>query len=153
MDTIKEAKIHLRENFNKGTSCPCCGQFVKLYKRRLYSSQAAALIHVWKKFGQEWFHKNNISEKKILIMISGGDFAKLRYWGLVVEQENIETEKRASGIWRVTEFGENFALNKFKVKSHILLYNQKFIGFDGEDIDIYESLGNKFNYQELMQTT
>lgn len=42
--TIEEAKQLLKDNWEKGIECPCCTQFVKLYKRPLYSAQAYSLI-------------------------------------------------------------------------------------------------------------
>jgi len=36
--TILEAKQLLKDNFAQGIECPCCGQFVKRYKRKLNST-------------------------------------------------------------------------------------------------------------------
>ena len=48
IETVKEAKTFLRKNFDQGIDCPCCGQFVKKYKRKLNSSMAYALILIGK---------------------------------------------------------------------------------------------------------
>jgi hypothetical protein len=132
----------------KGTTCPCCGQFVKVYRRSITSTMAAQLIRVWKKFGEsQWFH---ITDEAI--GYGHGDFAKLRYWGLLegMDHEKGDEGKRTSGYWRVTEKGGHYAARRIRLPEYCIVYNGEKMGFDGKQIDIAESLGKKFNYRELM---
>ena len=46
-------KEFLRANYEKGCDCPTCGQFVKLYKRKLNSGMAKTLIILEQYFGFE----------------------------------------------------------------------------------------------------
>jgi len=81
----------------------------------------------------------------------GADFAKLRYWGLIMELENDNPKKKNSGIWIITKKGGEFLKSGKQIPKYALIYNGKFLDFDGDEIiTIQSALGNKFNYQELM---
>lgn len=151
--TIEEAKQHLRKNWEKGTECPCCGQFVKRYKRKLNSSMAEGLIVMYKSHKEtsdhEWIHVTSFD----LNAFRGGDWAKVRYWDLATEKPHEgDTSKRTSGWWKLTIKGFLFVEKKLTLPKYILLYNDKFLDFEGKNINIEESLGYKFNYQELMHS-
>lgn len=66
---------------------------------------------------------------------------------------NDDPKKKASGFWRITDKGKQFADGIIKVQSRILVYNNTFQGFSdkSELIGIKEALGNKFDYSELME--
>lgn len=135
----------------EGGSCPCCGQFVKVYRRSITSTMAAQLIRAFNKFGdQQWFH---ITDP--VVGYGHGDFAKLRYWGLLEGGDHIQGDegKRTSGLWRVTEKGGHYASKKIRLPQYCLVYDGRKLGFEGDQIDIEESLGKKFNYRELMRGT
>ena len=147
METLKEIKDYLRDNVNEGCRCPACNQMVKLYKRKIYTTQARALILLSRlQVKSEWVHVREIM-KRINIT---GDFAKMSYWGLIEEQRSDLKEKRTSGNWKITEKGINFVRNETSIPSHVLIYNGKKIGFSETDINIIEVLGKKFNYYELL---
>ena len=147
LNTLSEVKKYLRESFNDGCNCPACDQYVKLYKRKLYSTQARALIMLYflnKK--TEWVHVRQIMEK---INISG-DFAKLVYWELIIEKEKGKEDKKTSGLWKLTQKGKNFILNKSSVPKYVFIYNSKLQGFSNEQTTIKDALGDRFSYRELM---
>jgi hypothetical protein len=54
MDFIREARQKLQARLDDGTTCPCCGQFAKRYKRKLNSSMAAALCWMWTHARDAW---------------------------------------------------------------------------------------------------
>jgi len=146
METIQEAKEFLKENYQKGCQCPACGQHVKLYKRKLNSGMARVLIEVYKKRDLTSIHvKDHLRKNKLK---NNHDWTLLKYWGMI---ENIETngEQKDSGYWRITLRGIQF-VNLGVAPKHILIYNKKFMGFSNEVTDIRESLGNHFDYNELM---
>lgn len=60
------------------------------------------------------------------------------------------TEKRTSGFWIPTQLGIDFVRNKIRVKAKANIYNNKFYGFEGDDISIIDALKDKFNYEQLM---
>ena len=71
--TMEEAKQLLKDNWEKGIDCPCCTQFVKLYKRPLYSAQAYSLIRLYKLCQDDYtyHHISKISQENAS---RGGDF-------------------------------------------------------------------------------
>lgn len=153
-ETMKGAKAYLRENLEKGVNCPCCGQFVKLYKRKLNSGMAYGLIQVFK-LSQEkdggWFHINELLERKIAS--SQLEIPRLQYWRLVEQKENVDDPtKKHTGFWRLTDRGHAFAIGQIYVKKHVYIFNGKCFGFSSEDTTIQEALGDKFDYEELMKS-
>ena len=74
-----------------------------------------------------------------------GDYAMLKWWGL------IEAPKGGKpGMWRVTEAGERFVRGPLNVHSHVVMYDDRMLRFDGELTDIRGALGDRFDYDELM---
>jgi hypothetical protein len=148
--TVDEAKKQLRQNFDQGSSCPCCGQFVKRYRRRITAPMVVGLSNLYK-LGQSysfenWFHVTQIFKRH------PGDFAKLSHWGLIEESPPLDTAARTSGMWRITDQGADFVEGKIHVPQYVYIFNQKFLGFDGDDVTVHDCLNVKFDYTELMKT-
>ena len=127
-------------------TCPCCDQMVKIYRRKVSGVAARDLI----KFSRTSADGEYRHISKIQLASGGGDFAKLQLWGLVEEELNFDTGKRTSGMWCITKKGRDFVAGNVHVPKYILIYNGKFLGFDGDQVTIEECLGNNFNYSELM---
>lgn len=136
-------------------SCPTCGQMVKLYKRPLSGVEVSRLIRLYKisnRFpDRDYFH---VSEFYRVAAVTGsGDFAKLRYWGLISEKPNDNPEKNHAGFWKITEAGRAFVENKKLLSKYALVYDSKFFGYMGPMQSISDRLGKRFNYQALMNGT
>jgi len=144
MKTISEAREMILQNKNKGINCPCCGQHVKEYKRKLNSGMARDLISLYRK-KQEWNHREEFSKSR------GKEISKLKYWGLVEEKINTNTSKRTSGIWRITSKGIAFVENRMPIEKYVYIYNGYANGFSEEEISITDALKDYFNYNELMK--
>jgi len=155
METITEAKDFLNENYKDGCICPCCNQTVKLYKRKLNSGMAKALIIMLK------LHKNNPNKNgfkmnmeiaKMKIPSSNIEYSKLKYWGLVQElkDEDATPGAKTSGVWKLTQKGKDFTLGKITVPTHVNIYNKIKYGYSEEHTNIIKALGNHFDYNELM---
>ena len=143
-NTLEQAKKYLRDNFNEGVKCPCCTQEVKLYKYKINVGMAVVLIQMYK-LNKEWVHP--LKDLKT----NNGDYAKLRFWGLVKPcTDELEEDKKASGYWKVTEAGRKYVENKITVKEKAYLFNNKCYGFSENEINIVDALKNKFSYSELM---
>ena len=145
--TLEEARQLLREQWEQGVECPCCKQYVKLYKRKLNAGMARTLINMYKasKGLMEWAHHTEFRTES-------NDYSYLELWGLIEQKEHDEGDKtkKTSGIWRLTSKGLEFVQGEITVLSHIKVYNQKFYGLAGKEVGIRECLGKKFNYEELM---
>lgn len=145
--SIDDAIAYIKEHKSNGIDCPCCGQLVKLYKRSFYDKQAVALIMLYRS-PKEWVHSRAITER---INIHG-DIAKMRFWGLIEDQPNDNTEKRNSGVWRITDKGADFVEKKIVIPKYKYFFNQQVEGESEETITITDALGKKFNYEELMRS-
>lgn len=157
-DTLEEAKKLLRANWETGVDCPCCGQFVKRYRRKLNSGMCVFLIELYRRSMRDqelpewppWIQATTVDA-----LLFNRDYSKLKYWGLIepkpTNREEGLPDKSSAGLWRITKLGIEFVRRHVKVKKYVFLYNQRYFGQDGEEVDIVESLGSKFNYVELMQ--
>ena len=160
--TLAAAKKWLRERFAKGASCPCCNQFVKLYKRGMNTSMAYVLLLMECYFSgdavDEWLHVPSYITEMVAdnprrgVAVRGGDWAKLKLWGLIEDKQ--DTRKDGStrvGYWKLTPLGRQFARRQVKVPSHVYLYNGEPLQRVVETmITIDDALGEKFNYAEIM---
>lgn len=151
--TVDEAKAYLRINFEKGATCPCCGQLVKRYSRPFHATMALTLIRLYQLCSKEndYYHV-----KQIVRGISDtgtNDFSKLRYYGLVIEKpkDANDTKTRTSGFWTITDKGRDFVEGRISVPQRLVLYNKKSLGFEGKEIFIKQALGEKFDYDQLMK--
>ena len=152
-DVAAELWQHAAE---EGVHCPCCRQFAKVYRRALTGSMAHAAALLSRYFHQDkaepWIHvPNYLSSLHQGPMVRGGDWAKLRYWGIIEPQPGTrEDGSGRTGYYRVTEFGHRFVKNEVTVSRRVILYNDTPLGFDGRQVTCRECLGTKFNFTGLM---
>lgn len=155
--TVAEAQAALKPHVQgAGIICPCCLQLVKLYEREITGSMAyvAILLHRHFQEDQNWLHVpdylSNMS--KIGSAVRGGDWSKLRYWGLIEEkpEEKRKDGSKRAGFYKMTEKGHQFVKGGVKVQRSILLYNDHFLGFGKGEVGIKDCLGKEFNYDDLM---
>lgn len=152
--TVSEERERIRANREKGTTCECCGQLVKIYQRKLSSSMAyglIALVRAYRESG-DWTHITNIpiQDRRVWSAVRG-DFAKLRYWGLIVAKENDDDAKRSSGYWKPTERGVSFVAGKLHVPHSFGLLNGEPVSVAQNTIDIRQALTDRYNYSELIE--
>lgn len=156
MKTIEEAQAFLKKNQDEGVSCPCCGQYVKLYHRSITSSMAWALLlvhrHMEKNPKLEWVHVQSFLKKQpVPAAVMSGDFSKMLHWQLIIKKHGVrEDGSKRVGFYALTEKGKLFCKNKVSVKEKAHLYNQSLFGFSGKDVNIREVLKKKFDYDQLM---
>lgn len=131
--------------------CRCCGRYAQIYQRRLHSGIAFALAKLYRAGGlTDYIHISDIISNKDTA-VSGFDISIARFWGLVIPKNHDDTEeKRTSGKWKLTDLGYSFLMGNIKLQKYILIFDNKFHGFDGDEISIHDCLGTKFNYTELM---
>ncbi len=147
--TLKQAKDWLRLRADKGARCPCCKQYVKIYKRVLGSQMARWLIwlvRTWEKLplGTQWVDIRQAP-------VRGGDYAKLIHWGLIEQKQNDdEKDTKDSGLWRPTHRGIDFVCRRIMVPSHVYLYDNIKLKEEPRKIMIDDALGKKFSYSDLM---
>ena len=148
---LKEAVKWVLEHRIDGVECPCCGQFVKVYRRKLNAAMAQALMEFYERMldSDDFVHVPSSTDMSRL----GGDWAKLAHWGLI-EERSIERDDgcKHAGWWRITELGRRFVRDEVRIPSHVLLFNQQRLGMDERaTISIRQALGDRFDYSELME--
>lgn len=145
-ETSEEAKQWLREHFQEGATCPCCTQFVKCYPLKIPGTAVRDLIALYRKThsGRGYAHVNEFAN------LASRSFAKLAYWDLIKAEENLDTQKRTSGMWTLTEKGRQFVRDDIKIPKRAYIYNGKRLKYSEDEVSISEAIGHKFNYQELM---
>jgi hypothetical protein len=148
-DSLGDARAWLREQVTTGgASCPCCRQFAKIYRRRLHSGMARALVLMYRAHGCDWQDKTQTLRG---VGSAARDESLLRFWGLIEEDPRRREDGGRMGWWRVTEAGANFVEGRTRAASHVVVYNGSKIRLDAEKtISIREALGENFNYDELM---
>mgnify|MGYP006289630827 CR=1 FL=1 len=154
--SVEEARQHIVQNWDKGVSCPCCGQRVQRYSRPITSSMAWGLCrlyeHLMENPDEEWVHVERFFNSCPDIPFSfRGDFAKLRYWGFIeMLDERREDGSPNNGCWRLTPRGVAFVRGDISVPGHVFVYDGHALGFSDEHITIRDALKNKFDYEGLM---
>ena len=156
METLKEGKEFLRKNWKDGVECPCCTQYVKLWKYQIHSTMALVLIELYKMKEGEFHHHDDtwrIAKAKYnLKAVHCGDFSKLALWGLIEPMpKDPKVNKKATGYWRITEKGKLFVNNRTKVSKVLFVFNGQIWGEEGE-VSIVDSLNKKFDYHELISS-
>jgi predicted transcriptional regulator len=147
-ETVQEAKTYLRANFEKGATCPCCGQLVKLWKHALNSSIVRTLIamHVRHLSGQEYIHI--MKEVKLTTM-----YGIAEYWKLIEAKEHdiADDNNKASGLWKLTPKGTEFVEMRILVPKYVYVFNDKVDGFSKEETNIEACLAKGFVYRDLIK--
>jgi len=142
IERLKE-KIMLKAK-KKGCSCPVCGQFVKVYKRQITSTMANLLLKAYKMHGiHKEFHVKTLEN-------SSGEFAKLRYWGLIINHQEQNSSRCNSGLWNLTAAAEAFINGDIHLSKYILVYDGKALSAEPGTSSFEDCLGEPFNYQKLM---
>lgn len=151
--TVREARDLLRDLVDEGHSCPVCRQFAKVYRRSITGSMAAALVTFYRKVGtMRWAAAPVVLKARR--EWAGGDWGKLRYWGLVEEETDIRRDDGGrAGYWRVTIKGEQFIREQITVPRHALVYDGRCLSLEGEPVTIRQRLGKKFRLDDLMAGT
>lgn len=148
--TLGEAREIIRKGEQEGMDCPCCGQFIKVYRRRIHSTMAKQLIQFLR-----YCEKNFKLEAHVRDFIDGhpGDFAKLAYWGLIVQKAKADGEdQKSSGRWSLTTRGVRFARYQTVEPTYARVRDGEVLGLEGPAIDIAQCLGKKYSYSEVMGT-
>lgn len=136
--------VESRRREKEGAICPCCGLKNKVYKRSINSGHAAALIILNKHLedtGKTWAHRLDIKDP---IFHAVHHLAILKHWILIRENPAIR------GSWTVTYRGQSFIEGDQEVPKIAYFFNAKLLGFSRTTINIHQALGNKFDYEELI---
>ena len=153
--TLAEARPWLEEQAEEGIDCPLCTRYVKIYRRKLSSCMARALLALVRhamRTNNEWFDLTQVL-KRVGISAANSNAALLRYWNLLEpapEPTHREDGSPHVGIYRVTPLGFRFARGEVELPRRVIIYDHHILGFTDEHTSIRDALGDKFRYDELM---
>lgn len=134
---IEDVRAWLRENYEHGCECPACGQNVELKERTISPAMARVLVAMDRHADADGaVNVNNLKE------VRGGDYAKLRFWGLI--------EKVVEGRWRVTPKGRDFVHDRVRVPRVAYVYNNRARRFSDDDTNIRQVIGSQAQYEKLL---
>ncbi len=147
----------LADHIRAGVRCPCCHQYVKLYRRTITSAMAQGLIYLYRyslRHGREKSIQVEGYLKRLNISSTiRGDIPKLCVWGLLQKKEGQRKDgSTRNGHYYITPFAIDFLLHGVTVRKYALLYNNQCFGFEGPKIGIREALTTQFDYDKLIST-
>lgn len=150
-DSLIAAQKYIEENIDVGCKCPACNRFIKQYKRKLTSSMAHALILLYKSGLRDYVHMAEFLKNKPCPSSIYGDVSKFRFWGILDKQEDERDDGNPNnGYYKITEKGIQFCEGLIEVPKYIEIKNNRMVSQSEELTTIQGALGNKFNYNELM---
>jgi len=155
--TLAQAKTDLWADLRAGTTCPCCGQYAKMYRRTLNAQMVRVLTQMWHcthSPAAAWRGRADVDgwvHLPTLLFHRHADEAKMAYWGLIEEAAAVRADGGRAGWWRLTELGQQFVTRTAKVPKYALVYNGHCHGLEGPAVDIVDCLGTTFNYHDLME--
>lgn len=99
------------------------------------------LVHLWRTKGGRWV---DVRDKGFAYVPRGGDYARLRHWGLIESQAGQPSAGRIQkGKWRPTELGALFVDGEEQVQQYVHLYLGKCIKFSGPEVSIHNILAKE----------
>ena len=162
--TIKEAQDKIKTLVRgPGVHCPVCRQLVKIVEKDLSPEMAYVLILLYRHFKEsddwDWLDIAQYLESMVAIgsEVTGGEWRKLEYWGLILERPPVkrsvlskEPPVKTVGFYRLTDRGKGFLLGQLKVPKSVLLYQGNILEFSGKTVSIQECLGKDYIYEDLL---
>lgn len=123
----------------KGTTCPCCGQHVQVYRRTIYRRMAKTIVWLVAQYrtSQDWI------DFKDGPIFRGGDNAKLLYWHLIV------AHPERDNFYKPTQIAEKFVSRTLSIPKYAYVYNGVVKGFGHERVFINDCLEKDFDLAEL----
>jgi len=149
----KERTEFFRKAMEKGSVCPCCDRFGKVYRTRYSASLAKITIWLyWHSYNGSWVDVPKRGPRWVLTSNSIGKLAK---WGLAEAMPNtIDPERKTIGMWRITQHGREVVERRREVREYLYLYNDKRFHVPDERppaVSIDQALlSGGFNYAEVM---
>jgi len=117
--------IEIVGNPKSGANCQVCGARHQIYRRTINKGMLRAICQMYEIRMSDPSRPIHITQ----LDVSGGDFAKLRFWGLIY-QEHSQEDGSPTG-WRITDKGLRFLREKdMLIYCAVYLFHGQLIGFD-----------------------
>jgi hypothetical protein len=146
---LGEAREVLRALVDEGHSCPCCTQMAKVYRRKINSTMARAMIALYRASvyaaDGEWpvLHGPSLPGDT-------HEISQLSWWGLVEEERIRRPDGGRAGYWRVTPKGWKWVRQHITIPKYARIYDSRVLSLVGDPVNVQDCLGSRFSYVELM---
>ncbi len=137
-------EIEKQAELNDG-KCDHCHQTIKIYRYKINKPCALFLRAMAEEVKKTGVNDVDVSTLGLAYSIRS-QATKMRMHGLIARIKNDEGSQVPSH-WLITHKGWKF-LNHEPIQSKIVVYNNQVLGHEGEMINIYEVLGERFNADE-----
>ncbi len=141
----------------EGYICSCCDQYVKEYLRTVNVKQALVLIRMARLAGPYLLEQGGGDLGRFVHVPSlegckgdGCEISRLEYWGLIAEERVRRPDGGRAGWWAITRRGLGYVRGHVTIAKYAIVYNGRCLGLEGDQQDIRDALGNKFDLAELM---
>ncbi len=117
-----------------------CGRFNRIYKRPFNQSMAEVLRLLYNaRHSKKYVHLYNDAEAK-----SGGEYAQMKFWGLIKANEKTE------GEWEITDEGCKFIEGEATITERVVTINDHLLGFSGKEITYIQAAKIEFSKDHLL---
>jgi hypothetical protein len=153
--TPAEMRAYVAEHASGGVRCPCCGAMVEVRERPLTTVNAQGLALAcrylddvagsdgWLALGEFFaeLHRRGAIEGKA----SGGDYAKLRFFGLIEPERAPRPGQRRTGggRWGVTALARAFVRGEATVPANVRICMNEMVGQSERRVSLADVLGPK----------
>jgi hypothetical protein len=150
--TLSELRQRVAHHLTPGAgpmTCPVCTQRIQLYRRKLHSGMAWALVALY-----NWDQRHPgvpMDYRRLLHRGASRDHGFLRFWGLAEATEE-ESKGEGKGFYRITELGRAFVEERVKVPKAIYHFNKECYLKTKGTTTIRYALGDKFDLDELLRS-
>jgi len=154
--TVVKQEFREELNENHKAMCPCCATRRVVYRRQLHSMMAHDLLWMYRhlyRYPADTFvrhSKHKVDPKGKKEGLRASDFAYLERWGLIESAGTDHERYPSQGYWRLTKKGVEFVLGRITVPKVLWDYYQKIIKKEGPEVTIWQCLGEKFDYYEML---
>lgn len=144
--TVAEAIDEYSKAIEEGPAhCPCCGRIGQVYRRKISYGMMVALVAFHNASGREraWVEYGPVITKHRGSVPGIADYSKLKWWGLIEPKERLAFEKNAvreeedkasSGMWRITERGQQFVAGHITVPEYCHVWDDRPRRFSGRSL-------------------
>lgn len=134
----------VKNEADKGFNCPCCNRYVKRYRRKLHAEMSSFLCKLYRADRNAAVTGGLFDARDFepFTAKASTDATYLVHWGLLLNPK--------TGCYSITQKGKDFVEGRIRVPLKIHMLCGDLEGFSVEDTSIQESLGSRFNINELM---
>lgn len=130
---------------SKGAECPCCDKLHRTYGRKITGVQAAVLVLL--------HHHYNVGDvihvQNFVVSLNNTELMRGREWGRLVHWDLLEATEN-KGEYRLCQGGEWFINGMMPITEKAWIKDNVCLGFEGKSVTIAETLGKKFDLNELL---